>query len=737
MFAIFLALLIAVGGTLLSYFYDAASPLSTRCAMGICSGFALFATIAFALALLLGLNAVTISLALAIFLIPIYLTRASWQKNWRRELETSFSGALQQGETPRSRRATRLVLGALVLFVWWVFSRVFYEKPDGIYSAYVNNLGDLPLHLDIITNFAWGENFPPQNPIYSGNLFAYPFLTDFLGAIWVKCGADLRLALLIQNVALSFSIVILLHRFAWKLVRDRMAALMTPFLVIFCGGLGWTLFISDAADSESGFWPMLAHLPHQYTNADATWRWSNSLITLFITQRSLLLGFPLALTIFLLILRWISPENTSETNEIAPATDEIATSSTRCAARELWTAGFFASMLPLIHSHTFMTVALASFYAAFLLRSAWSEENWRGKIMWPSREWWRFFVAMAPLGALELAYLWLSRRTSPDSDATAFLGWHFGWYKGDANFFKFWLLNTGALWPLLLTAFWMQRESRGVLWRFAGFLAPLFALDLVPREIGIFEATWLRVLVLLYLMTIPFVVARLWPRKIEDESSNWWRNATLFWSILASVAFVLPNMLRFAPWTWDNNKILIYWFLFSAPFAALALAKMAKSSTRFRVAALLLFVSMTLAGALDIWRGVSAQSEVRIFDRDAILFAAALRDLPPRTVVLSAPTYNSPLCLAGRVAVMGYPGHLSSHGLKYSDREAEVRAFLRGDEGSERVLDLYGVGAFIIGPQERDYMASQNPPLQIAPDEHWKKWQKVAQNGEYSLFKTR
>ena len=53
------------------------------------------------------------------------------------------------------------------------------ERPDGIYTGVLNNFGDLPFHLSVITSFAYGQNFPPEDPTFAGVRFTYPFLTDF------------------------------------------------------------------------------------------------------------------------------------------------------------------------------------------------------------------------------------------------------------------------------------------------------------------------------------------------------------------------------------------------------------------------------------------------------------------------------------------------------------------------------------------------------------------------------
>lgn len=110
---------------------------------------------------------------------------------------------------------------AAVIF-WRVFDRAMIVMPEGLYTGVLNNFGDLPFHLSVITSFAYGNNFPPEDPTYAGARFTYPFLSDFVSAIFVRCGADLRQSLFLENFILAISFVGLLHRWAWEMVRTAL-----------------------------------------------------------------------------------------------------------------------------------------------------------------------------------------------------------------------------------------------------------------------------------------------------------------------------------------------------------------------------------------------------------------------------------------------------------------------------------------------------------------------------------
>ena len=166
-----------------------------------------------------------------------------------------------------------------------------YQTPEGIFTGVDTNLGDLPFHLAVVTGFAHGENFPPQHPEFAGVRLTYPFVVDFVAAMFVRAGATLEGAMFWQSFAMMMSLMGLLHRWALKLTRERLAALMVPALVLLSGGLGWRVFLREAASSGRGVFGLLGSLEHDYT----TWRtpaieWGNAVTALFVTQRSILLG---------------------------------------------------------------------------------------------------------------------------------------------------------------------------------------------------------------------------------------------------------------------------------------------------------------------------------------------------------------------------------------------------------------------------------------------------------------
>jgi hypothetical protein len=223
--------------------------------------------------------------------------------------------------------------------------------------------------------------------------------------------------------------------------------------------------------------------------------------------------------------------------------------------------------------------------------------------------------------------------------------------------------------------------------------------------------------------------------ELFNPLDNWWEaggsNPLLFWAVNAGIFilllivallarkitssrqalfylpftlwFFVPNLVSLAPWTWDNIKVLVYWSLASSPFVAAALAYL--FTRRFiitRVLAAALLIGLTLSGALDVTRALSPVENVRIFGEVELEVAALLREkTPPRALILHAPIHNSVVALSGRRSLMGYPGHLWTHGIDYAQREIDVKTIYKGGEQMIEPLSRLGVDYVIVGPFER------------------------------------
>lgn len=653
MIAAIAALALAVlGGTIATYWYDPDAPPASRPFTGAATGLVALAGIGLLAGFAIGPTPASVVLAAGAMALPLaLLTTDRCRQAVRRDLDDL--GALARRS---ARRSAALVAGAglvgILVLAWLIVDRIMIEGPDGIGTGFVNNLGDLPFHLQVIASFAWAGNLPPEDPTYAGSAFTYTFLAGYLSGMLVLAGATLREAIVLPSLVLGIALVGTLVRFAGALTKDAIAAWLTPLLVMLGGGLGWVMLVEDALGG-AGLLATLLAPPRDYTIlGDSVWRWGNAITTLLVPQRSLLLGLPL--TVVGLTLFWLS---------LGPAATPAAR---RDRTIRLGVAGLATGALVLGHTHSFV-VLLGTGFLLGLLFAEWRDGRWRA---------WVVYLAAAAVLAVPSALLLLA-----DSAAAAgtFFGIHIGWDRGTTDPITFWLLNTGLFIPLLGLALLAGRlpGSRG---------RPL----------------------------------------VDDRLLRFWI-PILAW-------FLIPNVVRLAPWLWDNIKVLFYWWVGSAPLVALAIAALWRgrwsgvSLAAGRIVAAGSLAVLLQAGSLDVWRVIGGRTLFGQFSADGVAFAERIRvTVPPAALVLHRPTWNPPVYLTGRRSLLGFPGWIWSRGLPFADRERDIGLMYAGGAEAERLLREWEVEYVVVTPIERGMLEVDEAFFAAFP--------LVAEVGEYRLYR--
>jgi hypothetical protein len=720
-FALLLALAAIAGATVLTYTYDRDAEIWSRLCAGVCLGFAALGLVGFVLASVLGMGPAALALAGVVCGSPLLLlSRTGWRERVAADLKEGLSTVSRALGGKGGAGVLVFYLVAALLF-WFVYARAMYQTPDGIFTGVDTNLGDLPFHLAVVTGFAHGANFPPQHPEFAGVRLTYPFIVDFVAAMFVRAGATLEGALFWQNFAMMLALVGLLHRWALKLTRERLAALMVPALVLLSGGFGWMVFLREAASSGQGVFAMLGSLEHDYTRAYPGFEWGNAVTALFVTQRSILLGVAVALVVWTLwwqaaekgggrkgkgegaegaraaaevegrgvgkkrvkgkagkgkSARVVSAKGAFE-DEAAAGDNSFDFLLSPFALRQMLAAGIVAGLMPLVHAHSFVVMMLMGACMALGQGAAvlFSKKDERVEApVWARvwSVWWPWVLFAAAASALALPQMFFATRESA-VNAAQFFGWEFGWAHGQTNVVWFWIKNTAVFIPLLVAA---------LVWRGAG----------VSRRLLFFY--------------LPFVLC-----------------------------FVVPNVYRLSPWVWDNIKVLLYWWVASAPLVALLLVRLWRRGGAWRAVAVVLLLMQTAAGGLDVWRAASGAVERRSIDPAGVAFAEIIKqETSPRALILHAPTYNDPVYLTGRRTFLGYPGHVWSHGIDYTPREAVLKRIYTGTADAPALLERAGIEYVVVGPLEREELRKYGL---MVNESFFERYRKVGEAGGYRLYKTK
>ena len=185
--------------------------------------------------------------------------------------------------------------------------------------------------------------------------------------------------------------------------------------------------------------------------------------------------------------------------------------------------------------------------------------------------------------------------------------------------------------------------------------------------------------------------------------------------IPASVAFLLPAgaifllgyCIKFAPWEWDNIKIIVWAYFIILPFLWTDL--IAHWPTPLRA---LVCVALFASGFVSLFGGLAAGKQgFEVANRaelDAV--GVVVRKLPATARYAGFPTFNHPVLLHGRKMVMGYPGHLWTQGFNYSEVEKKLQGLMKGAPNWKENARSLGVRYLFWGREEKlNYLTSTRP----------------------------
>lgn len=554
----------------------------------------------------------------------------------------------------------------IVVFCFFatIFCRLFYRTiiwHDGaMYIGLPNNYGDLPLHLSYITSFVWGDNIPPQNPSFAGEKLSYPILSDFLSAVFLKCGLDFKNILFIPGFLLTVVLYGVLYFFVYRLTKKRVVALVSAFMFFFSGGFGFFYFLQKISESQGSVWHLLSHLPQDFTKITSlNYHWITPLSCLNVPQRALLFGFPITILIFTILYKGLeskieegfneNSDGLKKSNYLKVGPFKFAKNGTKTWKLFLF-AGVVAGTLPFFHTHSFMAMLMVTIPL--------------GIIFWDWRNWFFFFFPAFILSLPQIITL------STNVGGGSFFKFHFGWMSDKENFFWFWLKNVGIYWIV--------------------FIAGLVAVFVFKKGTLKFSQT-----TKLFGGGKSFFLVR------KKEYTP------IYFSLTFLLLFLLSNFILFAPSKWDNIKILIYWFIGSLPIAAIGLSALYECKSYKIFTRGLFFIVMfflVFSGGLDVYRyAVAPIYGWQEFTKEEVELAKTISaETEPEAVFLNAPIFNHVVFIAGRKALMGYPGHIWSHGYTdYRKRENDIKKMLKGKPGAVSLIEEYKLYYAILGHHER------------------------------------
>lgn len=320
----------------------------------------------------------------------------------------------------------------LLVFIGIILGLLFHThiipSIDGDLYTGESTYGDLPFHLSTISSIAYAQNFPPQNPFYSGEQLVYPYFINFFSAILVYEGLSPRLSIIIPGMLLGLSIFVLIYDFAFTLTRSVIKSILSAVFYFFNGGLGFYFFLKDYSFNLTNIFQALLN-PQQikeYSHLfEQNIQWGNFLSRMIVPERALLFGLPAGI-ILLRILFFRG-------NSSLPSRFEIIL------------AAFLISLMPLLHTHSVLAFAvILPILGLISLKSNFKERLINYLLI----------AALTLIFAVPHMPLFLNHIVNSES----FFRFHFGWMKQpNESFLWFWIKNSYLFIPLSLIALFIPK----------------------------------------------------------------------------------------------------------------------------------------------------------------------------------------------------------------------------------------------------------------------------------------
>ena len=373
----------------------------------------------------------------------------------------------------RSLCYVALPLTLVGAFLQWTHN--IMPAADGSLRVGQSTYGDLPLHLAIVSGMR-GASFPPEYNILPGARLSYPFLADSLSSSFMLLGFSLRAAIVFPGIwmmALTFGgYVILTDRMA----ASRKGALIAALLFFLNGGLGFLYLLdmqgavlgsagSNELQSVKGLWDRIRAVVNGWYQTPANHqefgtynlRWSNVIVDMMVPQRTTLGGWCQVIPCLYLLYDALRPQTPWGMEMLEGGDGPSAVWHRRNVPwRQVILLGLWAGMLPMVNTHCFLALGLAS--AGWMVCDVVRCRHQRGQALL----FWAVYGGLAVAAAAPQLIVWTFHQALGNE---RFLRFRFNWVNNTGSglrdgYLWFYLKNIGLPFALILLSLLEKNEKR-------------------------------------------------------------------------------------------------------------------------------------------------------------------------------------------------------------------------------------------------------------------------------------
>jgi hypothetical protein len=311
--------------------------------------------------------------------------------------------------------------------------------------------------------------------------------------------------------------------------------------------------------------------------------------------------------------------------------------------------------------------------------------------------------------------------------------------RRNSNYFKS-LFITGVIGIIIaMPQLLYLVTANSALTQAGGFIVPRLGW-MVPLTIGsvtypygqlptIFSYSFIQFLMLNFGIILPaFIVCLI--KIIFKKNTSYF---ALVFGISGLSLFLLVQIIKFQPWDFDNNKLLVYFQFFAIPLILLVIKKIFDHKKNTGIFIAVVFIILILfSGIIDMIPRLAMTKTTLpiIFTVDAQSMADYIKtSIPQNMLILTGTDHRNPVdALAGRPVLVGYPGWLWSRGIEYSKRENEIRSFYAYPSINNPLVKRFNLHFVLLDDQTiSDFKANK--------ETFDKSFQTLYHVGQYTLYK--
>ena len=344
--------------------------------------------------------------------------------------------AFDENDRPMIRALVFFAL-PMTLFMLYLQHTHTLREINGALHVGQSTYGDMAMHVSIIMGLR-DASLPLEYNILpgAGAILGYPFLMDGMSTSMHLFGTSLRLSIIIPGTIMFGLMTTGFLLLAREMAGGRTSvAILAAVLLFFNGGLGF-LYNFDLSGSDfskikeifTGFYKTPPNFP------DLNLRWSNIVVDMFLPQRTFLAGWVLLLP------------GLYFTREAFLTADR----------RAFGVSALFGAALPLVHTHSFLALALYS--AGALGYTLFAKKHAPRKIL-PGAV---LYVGVVLLLALPQVLAFTFRQAAGAGFIRPYFNWVNNTHSGMIDLYPwFWIKNIGLpLLAMLCALIEYKREDR-------------------------------------------------------------------------------------------------------------------------------------------------------------------------------------------------------------------------------------------------------------------------------------